>query len=169
MKLVTKMAIGLGLMLGPQTAQAQDLSFDIGSTLACLDEALGHAERNDCIGASAEYCMEINPAGYTTIGMSGCADLELTYWDARLNDSYQNLRRAEKADDDLGRDLPGYVNKANALRDMQRAWIGWRDATCDYERAQWGGGTGGGPATVACLMRLTGEQALYLETVRMGQ
>ena len=52
---------------------------------------------------------------------------------------------------------------------MQRAWIGWRDATCDYERAQWGGGTGGGPATVACLMRLTGEQALYLETVRMGQ
>jgi uncharacterized protein YecT (DUF1311 family) len=46
---------------------------------------------------------------------------------------------------------------------MQRAWIGYRDAACDYERAQWGGGSGGGPATAGCLMRLTGEQALALE------
>jgi uncharacterized protein YecT (DUF1311 family) len=42
---------------------------------------------------------------------------------------------------------------AEALRDMQRAWIAYRDASCDYERAQWGGGTGGGPATAGCLMR----------------
>ena len=52
---------------------------------------------------------------------------------------------------------------AVALRAMQRAWIGFRDATCDYERSLWGGGTGGGPATAACLMRMTGEQTLYLE------
>ena len=46
-----------------------------------------------------------------------------------------------------------------------KRWIGYRDATCDYERSQWGGGTGGGPATLGCLMRLTGEQTLYLEQI----
>jgi uncharacterized protein YecT (DUF1311 family) len=57
---------------------------------------------------------------------------------------------------------------AQALRDMQRAWIGFRDATCAFERAYWGGGTGGGGtggglAQVSCLMQMTGEQALYLK------
>jgi uncharacterized protein YecT (DUF1311 family) len=52
---------------------------------------------------------------------------------------------------------------AEALRGMQRAWIVYRDEACDYERAQWAGGTGGGPATAACLMQQTGEQALALE------
>ena len=51
---------------------------------------------------------------------------------------------------------------------MQRAWIEYRDATCAYEAAQWGGGTGAGPAFAGCLMRLTAEQALYLEYEGMG-
>jgi uncharacterized protein YecT (DUF1311 family) len=50
-----------------------------------------------------------------------------------------------------------------ALRDMQRTWIAYRDAACAYERSQWGGGTGGGPATADCLMRMTAAQALALE------
>ena len=52
---------------------------------------------------------------------------------------------------------------AEALRAMQRAWIVYRDAACDYERAQWAGGTGGGPATAACLMQQTGVRTLELE------
>jgi uncharacterized protein YecT (DUF1311 family) len=52
---------------------------------------------------------------------------------------------------------------AVALREMQRAWIAWRDAACDYEVSQWGGGTGGGPAWSQCAMQMTGEQALALE------
>ncbi|MFT5363966.1 MAG: hypothetical protein ACI9VX_001592 [Dinoroseobacter sp.] len=51
---------------------------------------------------------------------------------------------------------------------MQRAWIEYRDATCSYEAAQWGGGTGAGPAFAGCLTRLTAEQALYLEFEGMG-
>ena len=159
--------IVLGLALAGSSAAAQDLQFSMGSTLACLEEVIDGDRLQDCIGASAEFCMEETEGGFSTIGMSGCMDRELSYWDSRLNDAYARLRRAEQADDEMGRDLPGYVNKANALRDMQRAWIVYRDATCDYERSQWGGGTGGGPATVGCLLRLTGEQALYLESVRM--
>ena len=71
--------------------------------------------------------------------------------------------RHEAGDAELkaeGLDVPPV---AEALRAMQRAWIAYRDASCDYERAQWAGGTGGGPATAACLMRHTGVKALELE------
>ena len=50
-----------------------------------------------------------------------------------------------------------------SLRTMQRAWMSFRDASCLYEQAQWMGGTGSGPATVACHMHETARQALKLE------
>ena len=56
---------------------------------------------------------------------------------------------------------------AENLLAMQRAWIPFRDAACDYEMAQWGGGTGGGPALVGCLMNETGRQTLSMEA-RLG-
>ena len=97
--------------------------------------------------------------------MSGCLDRELQYWDAKLNENYASaLRRARDADGDTDG-----APSATALREMQRAWIPFRDATCDYERSQWGGGTGGGPATSSCLMRLTGQQALYLANSGIGE
>jgi uncharacterized protein YecT (DUF1311 family) len=52
---------------------------------------------------------------------------------------------------------------APALQEMQRAWIAFRDTTCQYEVTQWGGGTGSGPAFADCRMRTTARQALTLE------
>ena len=49
------------------------------------------------------------------------------------------------------------------LREMQRSWITYRDARCGFEFAQWDGGTGQGPALLACLMVATAEQTLVLE------
>ncbi len=143
-------------------AAAQDLVFDIGPTLSCLAGTEDYDLRHACIGEAANRCMEATPGGYSTVGMSGCIDAELQYWDARLNASYQELMAQERADDAelAGTSAPA---KAPRLRDTQRAWIPFRDATCDYERSQWGGGTGGGPATVGCLLRMTAEQTLYLE------
>ena len=51
---------------------------------------------------------------------------------------------------------------AEALRAMQRAWIVFRDAACADERAQWASGTGGAPATAACLLQRTGVRTLEL-------
>ena len=160
-KAVKAGAFALVLAAGP--GAAQELLFDMGATLYCLDAAGSAGERQSCIGASANACMRATDMGGTTVGMGGCIDRELGYWDDRLNASYRSLRAKNRAEDaDFG-SAPGYVNQADALRDMQRAWIAYRDATCDYERAQWGGGTGGGPAMLGCLMRLTGQQAMYLE------
>ncbi|MDJ0827530.1 MAG: DUF1311 domain-containing protein [Rhodobacter sp.] len=154
-----------GLALAAQSAAAQDLVFTIGHTLDCLDRAVTVDDQRTCVGTSAGVCMSATDMGSTTIGMSGCLDRELSYWDDRLNASYRALRTQERAEDAEMSGLPGAASQADALRDMQRAWIAFRDATCDYERAQWGGGTGGGPATVGCLMRMTGEQTLYLEGI----
>ena len=104
------------------------------------------------------------PGGSSTVGMGYCLSQELDLWDARLNETYRALLTVERALDaetaTLGASVPP---RASALRDMQRAWIGFRDATCVYEYAQWGGGTGGGPANTSCLLRLTALQALELE------
>lgn len=149
-------------------AQAQDIPFDIGATEACLAAAQSPSQAEACIGTSANACMS-TPDGSTTVGMGFCLDAEWQWWDARLNRVYGELMARHKKDDAemaaIGATVPSL---ADSLKAMQRAWIPFRDTACDYERAQWGGGTGGGPATLGCLMMQTGRQTLALEW-RVGQ
>ncbi|SMP30628.1 lysozyme inhibitor LprI family protein [Shimia sagamensis] len=139
-------------------------SLSPAATERCLAEMTENQNPTSCIGSSANLCMETTEGGWSTYGMSHCLDQERQYWDDRLNAAYKNVRTKRKATDtemaELGSAAP---SQGDALKKMQRAWIAYRDATCDYERSLWGGGTGGGPATVSCLMYLTAEQALYLE------
>lgn len=156
--------LALLLAVCAATAAAQDPDFSIAPTEICLRGAETPARRLLCIGASAARCMETSMGG-STLGQGVCISHELDYWDARLNETYRALRASEQQTD---RDMEGdrgAPSRADALRDMQRAWIAFRDATCDYERSQWGSGSGGGPAQAGCLMRMTGQQALYLESM----
>jgi len=148
----------LALLVCASPVTAQELVFSTSGLRACL--AGGGAET--CIGMAAEACMENTPGGYSTVAMGGCLSYEHRFWDDRLNAVYQRaLPRARAADADNG----GFgASQAETLRDMQRAWIPFRDATCDFEYSQWGGGTGGGPAMSECLMRETAKQTLYLES-----
>lgn len=145
----------------PLSASAQEVSFSIAATEDCL----AGGGSNECIGAAADACMEATAGGYTTYGMSACIGAELDWWDGALNAAYRDLRTRESAADmeltdvQIGMESP---SRAEALRDLQRAWILWRDATCDYEALQWFGGTGAGGARLGCLMGLTGQQTLYL-------
>ena len=50
----------------------------------------------------------------------------------------------------------------NGLRDMQRAWIAWRDATCAFEAGEYAGGTLAGTVATGCMMQRTGDQVLWL-------
>lgn len=161
--MIKRAAIAVMMLASAAPAMAQDLVFSMQSTDSCLADRDGTYDLASCIGASARVCMEDTVGGQSTIGMSGCSDAELGNWDARLNKTYKQLMSTEKAADtemtDSGFAAP---KQAPALRDMQRAWITYRDTRCAYEAAQWGGGTGAGPAFVGCLMQLTGEQALFL-------
>jgi uncharacterized protein YecT (DUF1311 family) len=153
--------VGLVLLAFALPAAAQDLPFSAEPTEACL--ATIPEEPEACIGRSADACMA-TPDGSTTVGAGFCLSKEAEFWDARLNAAYAALMQAEQDYDAEMAELDiAAPSTSDALREMQRAWIAWRDAACTYERSQWGGGTGGGPATAACMMRLTGEQALALE------
>ena len=150
------------LVLG-SAAAAQEIPFSAEATESCVAAAEDVAGKEACIGRAADGCMA-TPDGGTTVGMGFCLDAEWRYWDERLNAAYAALLQMEEASDELmktyGSAAPSTVA---ALKEMQRAWIPWRDAACAYEVSTWGGGTGGGPAGTACLMTMTGKQALALE------
>ena len=135
-------------------AAAQDLIFHPDPTLDCLDDATDTAMRHACIGVAANLCILETDSGSSTPVMGGCLDRERAWWDARLNDVYGQLLQQYDKQPEV----------AERMRDMQRIWITYRDARCDYEGAQWGRGTGVGPALIACAMTATAEQTLFLES-----
>ena len=154
------------LALGLAPAAAQELVVRPQITQACELAAAERAEFEACIGLAAAACIDETPGGYSTAGMAGCYDRELAWWDDWLNQVYSERRDQARAAD---RDKPDYApSQEQALKAMQRAWIAFRDAKCDHARSQWGGGTGGGPATYACLMDETARQAIYLRLSAMG-
>ncbi|MEL7013069.1 MAG: lysozyme inhibitor LprI family protein [Pseudomonadota bacterium] len=162
-----RVLVALAVLAAP--AAAQDLVFSPAATEACLANTRDYDARHQCVGASARQCMTDTPGGETTVGMGGCLSAELDYWDAQLNAAYGDvIAEARATDAEMAEIGATAASQEDALRAMQRAWIPFRDATCDYEYSQWGGGSGGGPAIAACLMRMTGEQTLYLLGSRLG-
>lgn len=152
----------------PLPVAAQGIAYTDTQTQSCLDNLGAGQSMSDCAGLSANACMEANDAGYTTVGMGGCLDGELKFWDAMLNEEYQTLLKRAKDNDAEMKELGATVlSVADALVAMQRAWIPFRDEACSYERSLWGGGTGGGPATLQCLLELTATQAERLSR-RLG-
>jgi uncharacterized protein YecT (DUF1311 family) len=169
LKLLTILAFVSGFLATQPAYSQEDIVFDIKHTKACLQEAVGLPEQRQCVGASANECRKATPTGGSTYGTGACLNLEAEWWDGRLNKAYRNLMKAEKLDDVENAEMSSAIpQKAPALRSLQRAWIKYRDATCEYEYTQWGGGTGGGPAGINCVMTLTGEQTIYLLSIREG-
>ena len=146
------------LCLGlPTLAQAQSMVFDINPTSQCVAQGAAMT----CVGLATNTCMEASEGGYSTHGMSGCTDLELEWWDTRLNAIYVRSRDRLAA---LDAEAPNYAPpQVDALKEMQRTWIPFRDAKCEYVATEYMGGSGAGPATIWCLMDETARQALYLE------
>ncbi|MEO0486091.1 MAG: lysozyme inhibitor LprI family protein [Pseudomonadota bacterium] len=152
------------LLLLAAPATAQDLVFSPAATEACLAQATSLDDQLTCAGTSANACMEATPGGYSTVGMGGCLDREYLWWDARLNASYQEALTAAKAVDADALPGPRGLPHAEAsLRAMQRAWLPYRDALCAFEASKWGGGTGGGPAAIGCLLHETARQTLIID------
>ena len=143
----------------PAFAQ-DDLVFDINATSACVAEGLGI----ECVGKSANACMDASSMGYSTLGMNECTDRELNWWDARLNEVYRETRDFCRSQMDEASDFA--TTRIDALKVMQLAWIDFRDAKCAFVATEWAGGSGAGPAKLWCLMEETARQELYLEERR---
>ena len=79
--------------------------------------------------------------------------IRLTIVPALLSTSGAALHRAEVTENVFR----GQLN----LRDVQRTWIAYRDATCDRECAQWGSGTEQGAVGAKCL---NSDRTLFMES-----
>jgi uncharacterized protein YecT (DUF1311 family) len=152
------------LVLFAAPVTAQDLAFTPDLVQSCLAQTEGQ-DQLTCVGLAAEQCMAANEGGYSTAGMNFCTGAEADYWDGLLNAVYKDLSAQEKAKDE---DMAGIGATApktyDAMREMQRAWIPYRDGLCAYEYSQWGGGTGGGPAYTACILTETARQIIVLRS-----
>ena len=87
--------------------------------------------------------------GAGDVGAADCYAVENVIWDNLLNEDFQILK--DTLDDE----------QTARLRDMQRAWIAYRDTTCQfyYDKIQ---GSMATTMTAACLARETARRALLL-------
>jgi uncharacterized protein YecT (DUF1311 family) len=145
-------AMAATFVAAPVYAQARKpTAKEIAAVRACAEkyrDDVSEGERQ-CLFKIADPCTHTQE-GQSTAGSVDCYRLEQAIWDQMLNDNFAKLR------DDLD------AEQKTKLRDMQRAWITYRDTTCEfyYHKIQ---GTMSGPMTAACMLRETGRRALLLD------
>ena len=150
----------LALLCAPLGAAGQGAQVDAGEVAACLAATPVGATYPACLGAQSDICQQA-PGGGTTIGIADCIAAETAAWDALLNDAYRALisaiaARPAGAGDATAEDLTA------ALRDAQRAWIGFRDADCALRYAQNQGGTIRSIVHANCLLGMTAARTVDL-------
>jgi uncharacterized protein YecT (DUF1311 family) len=107
----------------------------------------------ECIGAASNVCMEEEEGGMTTMGMASCIMRENSWWDSILNINYQNLKQVLEP------------NQFEDLRDAQRKWIAYRDASCAFHYNYWGNGTMRSTAFAGCMLDTTAQRAVELSGI----
>jgi uncharacterized protein YecT (DUF1311 family) len=107
----------------------------------------GKGEEECAFKLVADPCIEKNGSN---LGTADCYRIETIIWDAIMNDNYKALMDAIDDKDDQ-----------NKLKEMQRAWIAYRDTTCDFYWYKIHGSMSV-PMTAACQLRETARRALLL-------
>ncbi len=129
-----------------QAADDSNAIEDCVKTAAPAGPPMAAAE--SCIGSLSAPCLDGDKTK-STADQNACIERERAVWDNILNESYRRLRAKLDAD------------QQGKLRDMQRAWIASRDATChfywDYYQ-----GTMASPMSASCVNRETARRALFL-------
>jgi uncharacterized protein YecT (DUF1311 family) len=114
----------------------------------CVGQKSENGKGEQCIGLVASRCQK-KPGGDAGLNRADCYRIEQEIWDAVLNEKYKELQG------DLDED------QTAKARDMQRAWIGSRDATCEfyYHKIQ---GSMSVPMTANCMLTETARRALLI-------
>src|SRR6056297_4160215 len=111
------------LVCMPQIVAAQELRIDPQIVRSCFATTEIGAMYPPCLGQASGQC-QTQPGGSTTIGITDCILAETREWDAILNAQYQ-ATQAHAAEMDAA--VPSsMMDRSDALRDAQRAWIAFR-------------------------------------------
>lgn len=157
-----RLACIIAVMTGPAFGQGVFEDYDPTILETCLMQTEASGLQSDCIGQGAAACVA-GDAGSSTVGYGMCMSAEWQDWDDRLNEVYAIVLQQQREFGVHLQDVnPAFPNPDEVMRDMQRAWIKYRDLACDWERLQWSGGTGAGPAAAQCMLELTAQQMLFL-------
>lgn len=108
----------------------------------------GEGEAQCAFRLVAEPCVEKNGSN---LGTANCYRIEAAIWDQLLNDNYKGLMDA--IEDGKAQDK---------LKEMQRAWIAYRDTTCGFYWHKIHGSMAV-PMGTACRLRETARRALLLK------
>ena len=127
---------------------------EISAVRACVEKHENDldAAANKCaFKPVADPCMK--KEGYSNLGMADCFRIEHEIWDRLLNEAYKELRQS--LDDG---------EQEKKLREMQRAWIAHRDATCEFYHHKIRGSMAG-PMSSARMLRETARRAMLLKSL----
>ncbi len=131
---------------------------------ACLSSA---SNAIDCVGQQADACTSANDPNSVPMTQAEaiCVEIEAAWWDARLNARYKELMKALKAADAERGTVAGEsaASMAESYRVMERAWIPFRDAWCDFEGDAVGSGDAASYTRARCLMEFTARRTIEIE------
>lgn len=117
-------ALGLGLAAEPGQAQTRKpTANEIATIRDCATrngDNLDEGERKCLFNLVAEPCTKKRSGNADTATVADCYRIEGSIWDGLLNDNYKSLLDA--LDD----------SQAAKARAMQRAWVAYRDTTCQF-------------------------------------
>jgi uncharacterized protein YecT (DUF1311 family) len=133
----------------PSLAAGQDDGAAIRACAAKYADNIDEAERRCIFAIVADPCTMM-PVNQTTVATAECYDRERKIWDAMLNENFRAL----------GDDLDD--GQKAKLRDMQRAWITYRDTTCGFYHDKIRG-TLATTMAASCVARETARRALLLK------
>jgi uncharacterized protein YecT (DUF1311 family) len=158
----------LALHAEPQPAVAELMPY-MDVTAASFDGAEDSNAAAACVGQGAADGMASEPDGQSTVCMMFCTLAEYEAWDRLLNRDYGPMMDGMNAMDVEDVEyFPEFANRADSLRDAQRAWVPLRDTQCALEYAMWGGGSMRQIAGASCLLDLTAKRVIYLRFLGEG-
>ncbi len=150
-RLALAAGIAIGLMAGAAHAQTRKPTpKEVSAVRACAGkykDDVSEGERQCLFRLVADPCTD---KAKSTFATAECFRVEQAIWDALLNDNFKALRGDLDSEQDT------------KLRDMQRAWIAYRDTTCEFYHHKIQGSMAE-PMSAACLARETARRALLLD------
>jgi uncharacterized protein YecT (DUF1311 family) len=131
----------------PRKPTAKEVSA-IRNCAAKYQNDLDAVERECLFKLVGDPCTQ-TPEGSSNVGTADCYRLETVIWDNLLNENFKTL--LDTLED----------QQIAKLRAMQRAWVAYRDTTCDFywDKIQ---GTMAIPMSAACNARETARRAVLL-------
>ena len=112
-------------------------------------------KRSSCIGVVSAPCLA-KPENQTTQGMVQCTNKEHAIWDDYLSTYYRELHST----------LPEPAR--TELRNVQRAWLKYRDTLCAFPLTYHGGGTIAQPIMANCRLEETARRTHALAELLDG-